>query len=84
MGATPAKSPLAPAGFPDLPEIGGVEFAIAEAGVRYQGRPDVMLACLAKGTAIAGAFTQSSTRSAAVLDCQSKIGGDNTQGLQSL
>lgn len=80
MGATPAKSPLAPAGFPDLPEIGGVEFAIAEAGVRYQGRPDVMLACLAKGTAIAGVFTQSTTRSAAVLDCQSKIGGDNTQG----
>ena len=80
MGATPPKSPLAPATFPDLPEIAGVEFAIAEAGVRYQGRPDVMLAKLAKGTAIAGAFTQSATRSAAVLDCQAKIGGASADG----
>lgn len=80
MGTTAAKSPLAPAAFPDLPEIGGVEFATAEAGVRYQGRTDVMLARLAKGTAIAGTFTQSATRSAAVLDCQAKIRGNNAEG----
>lgn len=80
MGSTPAKSPLAPACFPDLPVIGGVEFATTEAGVRYKGRADVMLARLTKGTAMAGVFTRSSTRSAAVLDCQAKIGGSSDEG----
>jgi glutamate N-acetyltransferase/amino-acid N-acetyltransferase len=73
MAKTPPVSPLAPTGFPDLPEIDGVEFAIAEAGVRYQGRPDVMLAKLTEGATMAGVFTTSATRSAAVLDCQEKI-----------
>jgi len=68
-------SPLAPAGFPALPQIGGVRFAAGAAGVRYQGRDDVMLAVLQPGTAMAGAFTRSATRSAPVLDCQAKLGG---------
>jgi len=80
MGKTPPISPLAPARFPDLPEIGGVRFACAEAGVRYKGRTDVMLVSLAPGTAMAGVFTRSATRSAAVLDCQAKIGGDSAPG----
>jgi len=73
----PAKaklvSPLAPAAFPELPVITGVEFASAEAGVRYKGREDVMLIRLAPGTAVAGVFTRSSTRAAPVLDCQAKL-----------
>ena len=69
-------SPLAPAAFPDLPEIGGVTFAATAAGVKYQGRTDVMLAIMQAGTAIAGVFTRSQTRSAPVLDCQRKLGGD--------
>jgi glutamate N-acetyltransferase/amino-acid N-acetyltransferase len=74
--ATPKKvSPLAPASFPDMPKIAGVQFAAVSAGVRYQGRRDVMLAKCAPGTAIAGAFTRSATRSASVLDCQAKLGG---------
>ena len=75
MGHTLARSPLAPAAFPDLPEIAGVRFATAAAGVRYAGRDDVLLVHLAPGTAMAGVFTRSTTRSAAVLDCQAKIGG---------
>ncbi len=67
-------SPLAPARFPDLPTIAGVAFATARAGVKYKDRTDVMLATLAPGTRIAGVFTRSKTRSAAVLDCQEKIG----------
>ncbi len=67
-------SPLAPAGFPDLPEIAGVRFATIAAGVRYPGRTDVMLAEIAGGATMAGVFTRSSTRSAAVLDCEAKIG----------
>ncbi len=73
-------SPLAPNAFPDLPEIGGVTFATAEAGVKYSGRKDVMLAQLAPGSAVAGVFTKSATRSAAVLDCQAKINLDSDQG----
>ncbi len=74
-------SPLAPkGGFPALPVIDGVEFAAGAAGVRYEGRTDVMLARLAPGTAIAGAFTRSATRSAAVLDCQAKLADDDGKG----
>ncbi len=69
-----AVSPLAPASFPKLPVIEGVRFASCQAGVRYKNRTDVMLAELAEGTTVAGVFTRSSTRSAAVLDCQAKNG----------
>jgi glutamate N-acetyltransferase/amino-acid N-acetyltransferase len=67
-------SPLAPASFPALPEIDGVRFATASAGVKYKGRTDVMLAELCDDATIAGVFTRSSTRSANVLDCQAKNG----------
>ena len=66
-------SPLAPASFPDIPTIKGVNFSTASAGVKYQGRSDVMLAVLDPGTEIAGVFTSSSTRSFAVIDCEEKI-----------
>ena len=66
-------SPLAPASFPALPQIKGAEFAAVEAGVRYQNRKDVMLVRLAPGTAMAGVFTRSTTRSACVRDCQTKL-----------
>jgi glutamate N-acetyltransferase/amino-acid N-acetyltransferase len=70
-----AISPLAPASFPDLFVIEGVRFASGAAGVKYKDRKDVMLVELAAGTAVAGVFTRSATRSAPVLDCQSKMGG---------
>ncbi len=73
-------SPLAPDRFPDLPVISGVRFATAAAGVKYQGRTDVMLAVLAPGTTIAGVFTRSQTRSAPVLDCQAKLGRSSQGG----
>ena len=74
MTGDTARSPLAPARFPDLPVIGGVQFASAASGIRYSGRDDVMLALLTSGSAVAGVFTRSATRSASVLDCQEKIG----------
>ena len=73
-----AVSPLAPAAFPDLPIVDGVTFATAAAGVKYENRDDVMLALLAPGSTIAGVFTTSATRSANVLDCQEKLGGDQS------
>jgi len=66
-------SPLAPAAFPCLPLIAGVEFAAVEAGIKYQNRKDVMLVRLAPGTVMAGVFTRSTTRSACVRDCQAKL-----------
>ena len=66
-------SPLAPSRFPDIPAIKGVNFSFAAAGIKYQGRNDVMLAILDPGTEIAGVFTSSSTRSFAVIDCEEKI-----------
>ncbi len=80
MAKTLAVSPLAPARFPEMPVIDGVTFATIAAGVRYQGRTDVMLAKLAPGSAVAGAFTRSATRAAPVLDCQAKIGGACDEG----
>lgn len=80
MGKITAVSPLAPAEFPNLPVIEGVKFASIAAGVKYQGRTDVMLATLVPGTVVAGAFTRSATRSAPVLDCQAKLGQASDQG----
>lgn len=74
-------SPLAPkGGFPRLPVIGGARFSAVQAGVRYAGRVDVMLAVLDPGTSVAGVFTRSATRSAPVLDCQAKISSDPSGG----
>ena len=66
-------SPLAPSSFPMLPRIAGVEFSAVEAGVRYANRKDVMLVRLAPGTAMAGVFTRSTTRSACVRECQANL-----------
>ncbi|MDX1784867.1 MAG: bifunctional ornithine acetyltransferase/N-acetylglutamate synthase, partial [Roseovarius sp.] len=80
MAKITSVSPLAPAAFPELPVINGVRFATVAAGVRYAGRTDVMLAELAPGTTVAGAFTRSATRAAPVLDCQAKIGTHSDAG----
>ncbi|MEB8388895.1 bifunctional glutamate N-acetyltransferase/amino-acid acetyltransferase ArgJ [Rhodobacteraceae bacterium KMM 6894] len=80
MAKITSVSPLAPATFPDLPVIEGVRFATVQAGVRYQGRTDVMLAHLAPGSTVAGVFTRSATRAAPVLDCQAKIGRGGDEG----
>jgi glutamate N-acetyltransferase / amino-acid N-acetyltransferase len=69
-----AISPFAPSHIPALPEIKGVRLAAAEAGIRYRGRADVMLALLDPQTTIAGVFTRSLTRSAPVDWCAENIG----------
>jgi glutamate N-acetyltransferase/amino-acid N-acetyltransferase len=66
-------SPLAPSHIPELPAIDGVRLSAAEAGIRYRGRPDVMLALLAPQTTIAGVFTRSLTRSAPVEWCAENV-----------
>jgi len=68
-------SPLAPTDVPAMPEIAGVRLATAQAGIRYKGRTDVLLAVLDKGTAVAGVFTQSKCASAPVEWCREHLKG---------
>lgn len=65
-----AVSPLAPARFPDLPPIAGVRLASYEAGVRYSGRTDLMVAELAPGSTVAGVLTQSTMPGQPVIWCR--------------
>ncbi|OIQ43913.1 MAG: bifunctional ornithine acetyltransferase/N-acetylglutamate synthase [Roseobacter sp. MedPE-SW] len=80
MGDSLPRSPLAPSAFPQLPVIKGLRLCAGAAGVKYQGRNDVMLAVMDPGTTVAGTFTRSKTRSAPVRDCQAKLGGDSSAG----
>lgn len=57
---TAQKSPLAPASFPDFPEIAGVQFATGNSGMRYKGRDDVLLVKFDEATTVAGVFTKNS------------------------
>src|ERR1700759_4913648 len=68
-----AISPLAPTDVPEMPALAGVRLATAAAGIRYQGRTDVLLAVLDKGTAVAGVFTRSKCPSAPVEWCRAKL-----------
>ena len=61
------KSPLAPKSFPNLPQIAGVKMAVAQTGMKYQNRDDLLLMCFDEGTSFAGVFTKSATASAPVL-----------------
>src|SRR5215472_5148379 len=76
-----AVSPLAPACFPELPPIAGVRLAAFAAGIRYQGRDDLMLAELAPGSAVAGVFTRSLTAGPPVLWCRECLKGGIIRGI---
>ncbi len=69
MAKAAAVSPFAPKSLPKVPAVEGVRFAAAEAGIRYKGRTDLLLAVLDPGTTAAGVLTQSKTRSAPVEWC---------------
>ena len=66
-------SPFAPARLADVPAIDGVRFAACEAGIRYKGRKDLMVAVMDAGTTAAGVLTQSKTCSAPVLWCRESL-----------
>jgi glutamate N-acetyltransferase/amino-acid N-acetyltransferase len=74
-------SPLAPKSYPELPEIAGVRFATAEAGIKYRNRTDVLLAAFDKGTTVAGVFTRSKCPSAPVDWCRANLGAGQARGL---
>jgi len=66
-------SPLAPTNVPDLPAVAGVRLATAQAGIRYAGRTDVLLALFEAGTTVAGVFTKSKCPSAPVEWCRAHL-----------
>ncbi|MEP3274753.1 MAG: bifunctional glutamate N-acetyltransferase/amino-acid acetyltransferase ArgJ [Stappiaceae bacterium] len=74
-------SPFAPSTYPDMPEVAGIRLATAEAGIKYQGRDDVLLIDLCEGTQIAGVFTQSKCASAPVDWCKEKLSGGLVRGM---
>jgi len=74
-------SPLAPKTFPELPPIGGVRLATAEAGIRYKNRTDVLYAAFDQGAAAAGVFTRSKCPSAAVDWCRENLGVGSARAL---
>src|SRR5215207_9007904 len=74
-------SPLAPTNVPDMPEIAGMRLATGAAGIKYQGRTDVLLALFDKGTTVAGVFTRSKCPSAPVEWCRAKLKGGTARAL---
>ena len=74
-------SPLAPQHVPDMPEIAGMRIATGSAGIKYQGRTDVLLALLDKGTTVAGVLTRSKCPSAPVEWCRAKLKGGQARVL---
>jgi glutamate N-acetyltransferase/amino-acid N-acetyltransferase len=75
-----AVSPLAVA-LPALPPLDGVRFATGQAGLRYQGRTDVLLCDLAKGTRVAGVFTANRCPGAPIDWCRAALKGGRARAL---
>jgi glutamate N-acetyltransferase / amino-acid N-acetyltransferase len=73
MAKITTVSPFAPKTLAKLPPIDGVRFATAEAGIRYKGRTDLLVAVMDEGTVAAGVLTQSKTASAPVLACRKHL-----------
>lgn len=76
LPVSPLARPL-----PALPPIAGVRMATAEAGVRYKGRTDVLLAEFSEGTAVAGVFTKNLCPGAPVTWCRQILPGGQARGL---
>ena len=66
-------SPFAPKNLLEMPPIDGVKFSSCEAGIRYAGRKDLMLAVFSDQTVVAGTLTKSKTCSSAVDWCREQL-----------
>lgn len=72
-------SPLAPLAFPEMHSVPGVELGAVAAGLRYKGRPDLLLMTFAENTVVTGVFTKSKTPGAPVdwtKNCLSETSGN--------
>ncbi len=66
-------SPFAPKNFPQLTPIEGMSLCGVAAGLRYEGRVDVMMAYFEDGASVAGVFTKSKCASAPVDWCKQHL-----------
>jgi glutamate N-acetyltransferase/amino-acid N-acetyltransferase len=80
MAGAVAPGPLA-VPLPDLPPIAGVRLAAAAAGIRYQGRTDLILCEFAPGTQVAGVFTRNKCPGAPVDWCRAALAGGAARAL---
>lgn len=70
---TVKRSPLAPKGFPVVNDVDGVRVAVAQTGMKYKDRPDLLLVTFDKGTQVAGVYTRSKCPSAPIDWCKSAL-----------
>ena len=75
------KSPLAPEKMPDLLPVKGFRLAVAESGIKYQDRPDLMLLVADQPAVIAGVLTTSRTASAPVDWCRKVLEGGTARAV---
>jgi len=80
MAKPSPRSPLA-VDLPDLPAIPGVRLAAAAAGIRYQGRADLVMVELAQGTTAAGVFTRNLCPGAPIDWCRAALRGGRARAL---
>jgi glutamate N-acetyltransferase / amino-acid N-acetyltransferase len=66
----PAISPFAPATYPVLPPIKGVEIATIASAIRYANRDDMVLMVFGDKAQVAGVYTRSLTAAAPVQWCR--------------
>jgi glutamate N-acetyltransferase / amino-acid N-acetyltransferase len=71
---TTAVSPLA-VSLPDLPPLAGVRLSATAAGIRYQGRTDVVMMEVAPNSTAAGVFTSTQCPGAPVDWCRTALKG---------
>ena len=81
MSSKPTPSLLAPECFPVLPSLAGLYLGTAAAGIKYEGRDDVLLVTLDTGTTVAGVFTRSKMASAPVEWCRKTLSGGQARAL---
>ena len=77
--ATPV-SPLA-VPLPEVPPLAGVRLGAAAAGIRYQGRTDLVMMELAPGSTVAGVFTSSKCPGAPVDWCRAALGAGKARAV---
>ena len=75
-----AVSPLV-VPLPDLPPLAGVRLSSAAAGIRYQGRTDVVMIEVASGSTVAGVFTSNKCPGAPVDWCRASLKGGKARML---
>ncbi|MCX7685175.1 MAG: bifunctional glutamate N-acetyltransferase/amino-acid acetyltransferase ArgJ [Acetobacteraceae bacterium] len=81
--AGPAALPVSPLAVPmdPVPPVPGVRMATAAAGIRYQGRTDVLAMAFPPGTAVAGVFTRNRCPGAPVDWCRAALPGGRARAL---